>query len=167
MATVLTTTQIPNDSILDINGRQTYLGNTFVLPMPGFSLTDTAAHPIAVIKNVAGSGKAFFLFNRNLVCDNNPVVVSFYLNPVLNVPGSTTTAVNVRSGSSTTSVSTCYLGASITSNGTLVSALSCSTLGSSSNVLFVIDPGTSMLVVAQQAGAGTTNVFTENVWYEI
>ncbi len=167
MSAPLTKTQISTDSILDINGRQTYLGNSFILPTPGTSLTDTSEHPMCVIKNAAGSGKSLFIFNRVLVTNNNPVLVRYYLNPTLNVPGSTTAAFNVRTGATTTSITTCYLGATITANGTLFETLPASQYGTQAGVLLVIDPGASILLTGQQAGAGTTLVVPETAWYEI
>lgn len=167
MAILCTQTQVAENSILDLNGRQTYLGNSFILPDTGASLTDTAEHPIEVIKNPAGSGKSLFIFNRMLVTNNNPVIVRFYLNPTLNVPGTTTVAKNLRTGATLASISVNYLGATITANGTLFSTLPASSLGTISTTLIIIDPGSSILVTGQQAGAGTTLVVSENAWYEI
>lgn len=167
MSAPSTSTQVAENSILDLNGRQIYLGNGFMLPDAGASLTDTSEHPVVVITNPSGSGKSLFLFNRTLVTNNNPVIVRVYLNPVLNVAGSTTVALNLRTGATTTSVSVNYLGATITSNGTLFSALPASNLGTTSTTLIIIDPGTSILMTGQQAGAGTTLVVAENAWYEI
>jgi hypothetical protein len=85
MSAPLTNTQIPNDSILDINGRQTYLGNSFILPAPGFSLSDEMEDVLAVLTNPSGSGKSLFFFTRKVSTDNNNVIVRYYLNPILNV----------------------------------------------------------------------------------
>lgn len=167
MSAPLTQTQIPNHSILDINGRQTYLGNSFVLPNAGTSLTDTNPHPLVVIKNPAGSGKSIFLFNRKLSTDLNVVLIKFYANPTTNVLGSATAAVNLRSGATTTSIAQCYLGATITSNGTLLTVVPASTYGFSSDLLYVIDPGNSILITGTQETAGTTTAISENAWYEI
>jgi hypothetical protein len=167
MSAPLTQTQLPMDSILDLNGKQTYLGNSFVLPATGTSLTDTSETPMIVIKNPDGSGKSLFIFNRTMVTNNNPVLVRFYLNPTINVAGSTTAALNLRSGSTTASITLCYLGATITSNGTLLTVLPASSTGTKFEVLYVLDQGATMLVTGQQAGAGTTLAVSSNAWYEI
>lgn len=167
MSAPLTQTQVSTDSILDLNGKQTYLGNSFTLPAAGTSLTNTSETPITLIKNPVGSGKSLFIFNRVVVTNNNPVLARYYLNPTINAAGSATVPLNLRSGANTVSVSLCYLGMTITSNGTLLETLPASQYGIRSDVLLVIDPGTNLLITAQQAGAGTTLVVPENAWYEI
>ncbi len=167
MSAPLTQTQIPNDSILDINGRQTYLGNSFTLPATGTSLANTVETPICVLKNPAGSGKSLFLFNGKVSTDLNPLILRYYKNPVLNVPGSTTVPLNLRTGATTTSISLCYLGATITSNGTLLALVQATTSGNSIIGLTIIDPGTSILITAQQAAVGTSIAVAQNAWYEI
>lgn len=167
MAIPYTNTQTPDNSILDINGKQTYLGNSFTLAMPGAALSDTSETPICVVKNPTSSGRSLFLFNRKLSSDNNSALIRFYLNPVLNVPGATTTPVNLRPASTNTSMALCYLAATISSNGSLISVLAANQFGLSSDLLIILDPGKSILVTAQQADSGTSNIFTENAWYEI
>ncbi len=167
MAIPITGTQTADNSILDINGRQTYLGNSFSLPATGTSLTDTSEHPMMVIKNATGSGKSLFIPWMSLLSNNNPVIVRFYLAPVLNVPGSTTTPVNLRTGSGLVSVATCYLGATITSNGTLFFEMPVTTTGLVTNLLSILDPGAMMLATGQQAAGGTSLVVVNAAWYEI
>lgn len=167
MAAPLTQTQIPSDSILDLFNRQAYLGNSFILPMPGAPLANTNETPICVIKNPTGSGKSLFIFDRKVSTDLNPLIVRLYLNPVLNVAGSTTAPKNTRTGSSTASISLCYLAATITSNGTLLNSTAATTSTRSSGVMFIVDPGTSLLITAQQAAMGTSVAISENAWYEI
>ena len=169
MANPLNQNQIPNNSIMDINGRQTYLGNSFVLPQNGKSLSNTTETPLTIISNPASSGKSLFLFSRKISTDNNNIYVRFYLNPTVNVAGSTTTALNLRTGSSTASVSNCYLGSTITSNGTFIATLPATVYSITSEVLFILDPGATMLITGQQfsGSSGSSNIFVENIWYEI
>lgn len=163
----LTQTQLPNDSILDLFNKQTYLGNTFTLPAAGTSLTDTTETVIAVISNASTNTKSLFLFSRMIMSNNNPVLARFYKSPTLNVAGSATVPLNVRLGSTATTVSTCYLSATLTSNGTLLETIPATTYGVKSNVMIIIDPGTKIAVTAQQAAAGTSLVIPELAWYEI
>ncbi len=167
MSAPLTKTQISTDSILDINGKQTYLGNSFMLPTAGTSLANTSETVLGAITNPTGSGKSIFLFSRMVSTNNNSVLVRYYLNPILNVPGSITVPLNVRTGATTASVSICYLAPSITSNGSLLETIPASVYGIKSGVLIIIDPGTSILLTGQQALAGTTLCVAENAWYEI
>lgn len=169
MAAPLTQTQLPMEAILDIFGKQTYLGNSFSLPQTGKALANTNEAPIAVIKNPSGSGKSLFLSGFSFVSDLNTTLIRFYINPTLNVAGSTTTPVNLRSGSSTASVSLCYLGATITANGTLAYTIPCTTAGIPLKFLIVIDQNSSLLITGQQiSGAvGTSNIYLASAWYEI
>ncbi len=167
MSAPLTQTQIPSDSILDLFGRQTYLGNSFILPAAGTSIANTVETPICVIQNPSGSGKSLFLFSRVITSNNNPVIARYYKNATVNVAGSATVALNLRTGATTVSVSVCYLGATITANGTLMQTLPSSTFGIRSDTLLIIDPNTSLLITAQQAAGGTSLIIPDNAWYEI
>lgn len=167
MSAPLTSTQLPLDAILDLNGKQTYLGNSFVIPTPAVELSNESETPLLVIANPAGSGKSLFLFSKKFGTDNNNTLIKYYLNPVLNVPGSATAALNLRTGATTVSISKCYLGATVTSNGTFIAALIATEYGLTSDLLFVMDPGASLLVTGTQEGSGDTNIFIENAWYEI
>lgn len=169
MAAPLTQTQLPQESILDINGKQTYLGNSFVLPQNGKSLSDTMEHPLILVSNPAGSGKSLFMFQRKLSTDNNTTLIRFYANAVVNVAGSTTAPVNLRSGSATTSVANCYLGATITSAGTLMAVIPSTIYSIDSSLLFILDPGNNFYISGQQisGSSGSSNVFIELTWYEI
>lgn len=167
MATPLTQTQLPLESILDLNGKQTYLGNSFLLPMPGGSLTNTDETPFVVISNASTNKKSLFLFRRNISSNNNQAIVRYYKNATLNVAGTATTALNLRSGMSTISISTCYLAATITANGTLIGAIPTTVSFLGPDLFYVIDPGANILITAQQAGAGTSVIYIENAWYEI
>ncbi len=167
MTTPLTNTQIPDKSIMDIWGRQTYLGNTFVLPQDGKALTNTVETPVAYLKNPATSDKSLFVFASRLSSDLNPVQVRFYLASTVNVIGTATGAINVRTGSANTSVALGYLASTFTSNGTQLTVLPATTYGLSSDVLVILDPGTTLLATGKQIGAGTSNVYVQLAWYEI
>lgn len=91
----------------------------------------------------------------------------YYLNPTINSPGSATVALNLKTGSTTTSVSICYLAMTITANGTLFETIAGSQYGSRDDLLVIIDPGKSILLTGQQSGAGTTVAIAEHAWYEI
>ena len=167
MSAPLTQTQLPSESILDIFGKQNYLGNSFILPNPGTTLTDETEDPAIVISNPAGSGKSLFVFNKKFTTDNNNVLVRFYFNPVQNVAGSTTTPINVRTGATQKSVSRCYLSSTITSNGTYVAIIPAISLLISTDLLYIVDQGNSLLITGQQVGMGTTTLYSEIAWYEI
>ena len=167
MSAPLTQTQLPMESILDINGKQNYLGNSFILPNPGTALTDETETPILVIANPTGSGKSLFVFNKKFTTNNANVLVKIYFNPVLNVPGALTTPINVRTGANTTSISKCYESMTITSNGTFVAVIPAIALLINTDLLYIVDPGKSLLITGTQLAMDTTTVFAEIAWYEI
>jgi len=167
MGAPLTQTQLPLEAILDLNGKQTYLGNTFALPAAGTSISNTTETPTTVIKNPSGSGKSIFIFMRAFSSNNNPVVFRTYLNPTINASGSATGAVNMRTGATQTSISLCYEGATITSNGTLIDVYASGQYGFTSPILLILDQGSSVLITAQQAAAGTSLAIPQVAWYEI
>ncbi len=137
------------------------------MPTTGTSLANTTETPICVLKNPAGSGKSLFVFSQKVSTDLNPLAVRFYKNPTLNTPGSTTTPINLRTGSTTTSISLCYLGATITNNGTLINLTRGNIAVSATGLLLILDQGDSILITAQQAAVGTSIAVVENAWYEI
>jgi hypothetical protein len=161
-----TNQQVPSKSIEDINGKQTYLGNTFILPINGLTLEDTNEDPVALITNPVSSTKSLFLFTRTLTT-NGEVVFRYYFNPTVVSDGTPTTPVNLRPASATTSSSLCYLSPTVSSNGTFFSTLGGEVfLEATSLTLFILDPGQSLYITAQASGADTV-VHSENVWYEI
>lgn len=159
--------QIAEKSILDLFGRQTYLGNSFCLPQNGFALSDTSEKNIGYISNPSGSGKALFIFGRKAFSDSVVTPVRYYFNPTVTVPSTATTAVNLRTGLATTSVALCYrTPTTVTVKGTLLYVVPASTTNLSSETLIVVDPGTSLLITAQ-APSGTPTIYYEVCWFEI
>ena len=113
-----TQSQVPDNSILDINGKQTYLGNTFILPINGLTLSSADEVPVALIENPALRNP--FLYTRSATADAL-AVLRYYFNPTVTSPGTPTTPVNLRPASSNTSASLCYITpTTFTSNGTFI-----------------------------------------------
>lgn len=166
MSAPLTSTQISPDAILDINGKQTYLGNSFTMSIQPV-ISDTSEDPVCFINNPKGSGKSLFIFYRNINTPGNPAVVTYYFNPTVNVLGSPTLPVNLRTGSTTTSVSQCYLGATFSANGTYFSAAPFSVAFAQNLSPFIIDQGSSLLITVLQIFAGSSPYYIETAWYEI
>jgi hypothetical protein len=162
--------QIPDNSIMDVNGKQTYLGNTFILPINGFNIDSASELNVALITNPVGNTKALFLFTRSAAADG-PGVLRYYFNPTVTSPGTPTTPINLRPASPNTSVSLCYLNPSISSNGTFFSTVGTEvTIEVDQYTLFILDPGQSMLITAQSPNWSMGNdvlVYSENIWYEL
>jgi hypothetical protein len=165
-----TQSQVPDNSILDINGRQTYLGNTFILPINGQTLDSADEVTVALIQNPATNKKSIFLYTRSATADAL-AVLRYYFNPTIVTTGTPTTPVNLRSASSTVSSTLCYLTPTTSANGTFFSTVGTEvTIEVTNNVLVILDPGQSLLITAQSPTWSMGNnvlVYSENVWYEL
>lgn len=162
--------QVAENSILDvIGGRQSYLGNAFIIPWAASTLTDTNENVIALIRNVSTNTKSLFIYNRAVFTDNITGVFRFYRDPTITVNGSSAlTPQNLRTGyvSLNPSVATVYTAPTIAANGQILESLLGGTTSNASNVLHVIDPGDSMLITCKLLTGTSTGVYLDFVWFE-
>jgi hypothetical protein len=103
--TPLTQFQIPDNSIFDINGKQTYLGNSFtgsvqITIVP--ALTEIA---LFLVRNPLTSPKALFNLFRRVSCTTfgNEINFNFYFSPTITTPGTFINPVNTRPSSTNVS----------------------------------------------------------------
>lgn len=169
MSTVNTNVQIPSESILDLFGKQTYLGNSFTVTTDSVALADTAEHPVLYVANASTNTKTLFNYVRALNCPDpaGTIIYRVYFNPTTVTAGSAATPVNCRTGSATASVATAKTSPAVVTKGTRVDTL---TIGFSAqsidSILLAIDPGTSLLITAQAVGGATTAIVSA-AWYEL
>lgn len=160
-------TMVSEKSILDYFNKQCYLGNQYILPNPGASLSDTDEHPIGIITNPAGSGRALYL-TLNTISSSDVAFFRIYNDPTITSLGSLATPLNLRTGSTNESVAVCALTPTIAANGTLVTTAGSEVLISVlSNLLIILDPGHSQLITAQTSADGPVDVFFASSWYEL
>lgn len=155
--------QIAENSILDFFNKQTYLGNSFSLGSGTITFGDTLENPKVLITN--SSQKGFFFYFRN-AGSSAQFYARFYANPTVTVNGTPATPVNLRPAYQTASVASCYTGPTISGNGSLITNMSCANALVQSSLMFIIDPGTKLLVTAQAPG-GTGTAYIEMAWYEL
>ena len=136
-------TQIPDNALLDISGKQTYLGNSFILGTGTISLSDTNEHLELALVNTSTSGKALFINGRRL-SSSAGVYMKMYIGPT-GVSGTPAIPLNLRPAYSTSSVVTAYSSPSASANGTLVSTILSVGAVAESNLLYVLDPGETAL----------------------
>lgn len=94
--------QNPDRSIMDINGRQTYLGNTFVLPLNGATVNADGSgdeEPISLITNPLGNKKTIFIFQETASA-TDACIVRYYGAPTVTGFGTQTVALVADSGGS-------------------------------------------------------------------
>lgn len=163
-----TSAQIPNDSILDINGRQAYLCNQFIVGPDTVSLADASEHPILYLLNPSTNTKSLFIYNMNLNAVGATDVITYRIYSASSgVSGGTAaTPQNCRLAASNTSNASALTSPSVSSNGTRIQTIAVGFNSQSiKNPLFVIDPGSSILVTGK--AATTATAICEFIYYEI
>lgn len=164
-----TNRQVPDQAIMDLFGKQAYLGNQFVASTGAVALADTSEAAILYLANAATNSKALFNSARSVFNEDPTNLVTFrvYFNPTTVTSGSAITPVNCRPANPLTSVSACKKSVSVSTKGTFVMGMTdLSSFGWRDDTLLIIDPGQSMLITAQGA-AGTPTVFIDAVWWEL
>lgn len=162
-----TSKQLPDHAILDLNGKQVYLGNSFTLALNAVTASGTGEVGVSLIVNPIGSPKSLFVFTRRAACADT-AVFRYYVGAVISLAGDTAIPVNLRPASSTTSISVCTLAPTASNNGTFVSALLPNMNAAINDSLIILDPGQSLYMTCQLAsGSDPTQIFTETLWYEL
>lgn len=159
--------QIADQAILDIYGKQTYLGNGFCLPSTTTLVTTLTETPLYLIKCPATAKNSLFIFNKKMSSDNNNLLVKYYFNPTVTTNGTAVTPVNHRSKFGHASVSLCYSSPTVSANGTLISTTLASTGSTSSDTLYIVDPGDSLYVTATALVQQNSNIIVGLSWYEL
>ncbi len=79
-----TSRQVPDQAIMDINGKQSYLGNVFSLlnGTAGDALTQNTEKNLLLIKNASTTAKSIFISDR-MIAANDAVIARFYINPTI------------------------------------------------------------------------------------
>jgi hypothetical protein len=100
-----TPSQQPDKSIFDINGRQTYLGNTYGVSVQVALGAEGTEIPFMILQNPLLNKLALFSFTRRYSCVTfgGEINYNVYLNPVLVTAGITVQPINLRPASGNTS----------------------------------------------------------------
>jgi hypothetical protein len=163
-----TQSQIPENSILDLNNKQAYLGNQFVSGPDTFSLADSSEHPILYISNPSTNSKALFIYNIDLNAIGSTDIITFrlYSNPTGVSGGTAVTPRNCRPASANTSVATVKSGPTVSGNGTRLQTIALGFNAQSIvNPIIILDPGQSFLITGQ--ATTTATAICQSVHYEI
>lgn len=165
-----TSKQVPSEAIMDIFGKQAYLGNQFIVSTGAVAIAATGEAPILSISNDATNKLSLFSIARRMIGGDatNFITYRLYKSPTTLAAGSAKTPINCRILSSTTSVATCKASPTAVSNGTLMATfiVGPNNYQDVDNLMIIVDPGTSLLLTAQASGQPTTAV-AEAMWYEI
>lgn len=163
-----TSTQIPSEAILDLNGKQHYLGNAFSAPVSGLSLSTTNETNLMLISNAVTNTKSLFVYHREISSSAYGVTVKLYSNPTVSNAGTSITPVNYRPASSRAATGTTSYSPTTSANGTLIDMMSCGSgyEKSESGLLIILDPGQSLLMTGKAATA-TTVIDVAMGFYEL
>lgn len=165
-----TAIQTAEKAILDYYNKQTYLGNQYIFSINQTlgSATETLFY---LLQNPASSKKSLFQNWKKLTClSSNNVIFRIYLNPAVTSTTTASTPVNMRTGSTNTSIAGVFNASnfSVSSNGSYIASLvSANYVPDISTVMEVIDPGTSMLITVQSNEPSGIPITGEILWYEL
>lgn len=168
--------QLPDHAILDQFGKQTYLGNAFVVPV-GLTIATLSETPLLLLQNPAltGSqtvGKALFLNLRRFSSASEQVLIKTYFASVVSSIATATVPINLRPANSNASIAQLYPNGqfSVSSNGTLISAVGCAAddyVIQDNLLLIILDPGQSVLLTLTAISNTSTLVNADVSWYEL
>lgn len=172
--------QLPDRSIMDHYNRLRYLGQQFVLGMNGYSPGATSETNALIIQNPISNANAqasgiygrqtigaFLDFRK--ICSttaSETVVAKFYLNPTFS-GGTPQTPINCRTAYTNASVMNLLLSPTVSAKGTFLDSLESNAfVPSDSHLLYILDPGQSMLMTIT-AGSAPTTLNSLFSWYEL
>lgn len=166
-----TNKQLPENSILDANNKQIYLGNQYSASA-SFSVS-TSEINLLLLQNLqtgnAGNFKSLFqnILKVSETTASQSILLNIYLNPTITGNGTTVVPVNMRFSYGNNSIATITKNPTTSSNGTLLDVLSAAALSASmSNLLKILDEGQSLLITGTASNAATAiNVILQ--WYEL
>ena len=171
--------QVPDHSIMDLFGKQAYLGNQFLSGSGVVALADAAEHPVLSIacpdQATQGVGafpntKALFINLRQMFCNDatglTGIVYRVYVNATTLAAGTVKVPVNARPANSLTSIAVVRASPTAAGNGTLAGTYSvgfgiCQEL----DALLILDAGQNMLITAQ--GTAASSAIVDASWYEL
>lgn len=175
--TPATNRQLPDNAILDLFNKQTYLGNryTFVMAFTAAGTTETVslllqnpAQTTVAFPSQGGPSSLFVDLRRmsGITAITSANIMRTYLNPTVTAVGTAKTPINMRKASPNTSIASLHSGPTISANGTLIEAISSANPETiASGDLIILDPGQSLLITLQTETSAVINA--QLSWYEV
>lgn len=171
--------QVPEHAIMDLFGKQPYLGNQFLAGSNSVALTGTTEVPIlylacpGVAAQAVGSfqnTKSIFCSLRRLYCADQSeatgIVYRVYFAASSVSAGTIVTPVNVRPANPMASIASVLLSPTVVNKGTFVYSYAVGFESPAvSEDLIILDQGMNMLITAQPSASSTAIVALS--YYEI
>lgn len=178
MSLIPTPQQTAENAILDINGKQTYLGNSYLASTNLIAIaTANTETPLMLLRNPAANQTGA----RSIGCFQNVrkgvvdaatggnlsfCTFKFYTQPTITSSGTALTANPLRPAKGFSSAMTAFKSPTISSNGTFISLLASSLTAVDSAILLILDAGYDLLITATVSDNGTL-VAMDLGWFEI
>jgi hypothetical protein len=156
--------QVPDKSIFDLNGRQTYLGQTYTATSGAVTIATAATEtPLMLLTNPTGTTQSLFVFLKRITVLTSGSTASYkvYLGPTVTTVGTAATRVNLRPAFGNGSIAAASYSPTISVNGTLIE-----TMQTESGLLCILDPGQKLLITTT-VSANNTSVVGQLSWNEI
>lgn len=169
---IINSHQVPDHAIMDINGKQTYLGNSYIVSSPSAAAGGTGEVNVISITNPSTSGKSLMISRRvvsTALATAASVIFRSYLNPTGVAAGTDLTPTPLRVNAATpASAMTSKIAPTTTGSGTLMDTVLATTSSGPADMdfLIILDPGKSMLITAQATDA-TALIASQIVYYEL
>lgn len=174
-----TNRQVPEHAIMDLLGKQPYLGNQFMAGSNSVSISGTSEVPIMYIActsagtqgvGTSQNAKSIFCSLTKLFCADQAeltgITYRVYFNAVGASSGSAVTPVNMRPANPNLSIATVLISPTVSNKGTYVYSYAVGFESPSvSRELVILDPGMNMLITAQPSASSAGIV--DLSWYEI
>lgn len=167
-----TNRQVPDHSIMDHFGKQSYLGNQYSV-FKDFTVS-TSEIPLILLQNSqTGSPQNMVALFQNLikVVENTAaksIILNIYQNPTFSAAGSALTPVNLRPAYGILSAKAiATFTPTVSANGTLIDTISAAALSvGSSNQLNILDNLQNLLITGIASASGTAiDVIAQ--WFEL
>jgi len=166
-----TNRQLPDNSILDLMGKQCYLGNQYSI-YQNFTIGASETALILLQNAQTGSQQTLKSIFQNFMrmvqtSSTKTSILNIYLNPTITSAGTPITPTNMRIAYGSHSIATASASPTISANGTQINSISASTLSmGDSNLLSILDDNQSLLITGTGSSSGTTLSLIVQ-WYEI
>jgi hypothetical protein len=174
-----TNKQVPEHAIMDLLGKQPYLGNQFMAGSNSAALSGTAEVPVLYIAcpsavaqgvGVFQNAKGIFCSLLRLYCADQSeatgIVYRIYFAAATISGGTPIVPINMRQANPNASVASVLLSPTVGSKGTFVYSYAVGFESpATARELTIIDPGMNMLITAQPSASSTGIV--DLSWYEL
>jgi len=164
-----TSRQVPDHAILDINGKQCYLGNQFLICTEPITVAVSTETPVIYISNPSNNTKSVFIYDMgfNTIATIDTAYFRLYKSSSGISSGTSITPFNCRLASGTSSTINALLMPTVVTKGTRIQTVpgNYTIYQSINDPMLILDPGQSLLITVQTATS--TSFVAQLLYYEL